>query len=310
MYPINLLKHNKTLDTQVNFLMIIDGENNWHYLAIKSIPTLLHGLASNHKGDYYCLNCFHSYRTLNALKNHDKICEDDDYCDVKMPNDDNKYLSSTSGKNCLRVLIVVYADFECLLSKMNSCENCPDKSYTEKKRKHIPCGYSITTCYSYNQTLNKSAYYRGPDCVENVSQELKKILSDNMYFEEKPMLPLTDNEKTLYINEKSCYICEKEFFTDKKSIDYKNYCKVRDHCYFTGKYRGIAHSKCNLKYKVPKDIPVSFHNGSIYDNHLIIKQISKDLNGCFTGTGENTEKYIKGYKRILVIRKKDLKHIG
>ena len=90
----------------------------------------------------------------------------------------------------------------------------------------------------------------------------------------------------------------------------KKTCKVRDHCHFTGNYRSAAHSICNLKYKVPKDIPVVFHNGSIYDNHLIIKQISKDLNGCFTGTGENTEKYIKGYKRILVIRKKDLKHIG
>ena len=53
-----------------------------------------------------------------------------------------------------------------------------------------------------------------------------------------------------------------------------------------------AHSICNLKYKVPKDPPVVFHNGSKYDNHLIIKQISKDFKGYFTCTGENTEKYI------------------
>ena len=113
-----------------------------------------------------------------------------------------------------------------------------------------------------------------------------------MYFEEKPMIPSTDNEKALYANEKQCYICEKEFCNDKNSADYKKYCKVRDHCHFTGKYRGAAHSTCNLKYKVPKDIPVVFHNGSIYDNHLIIKQISKEFNGYFTCTVGNTEKYI------------------
>ena len=126
-----------------------------------------------------------------------------------MPNDDNKYISSTLGKNSLRVPIVVYADFECLLVKIDSCEKNPNMSYTEKKDKHIPCGYSITTCYSYDKSLNKSSYYRGPDCVEKFSQDLKKILNDRMYREEKPMLPLNDNEKVLYANEKHCYICGK-----------------------------------------------------------------------------------------------------
>ena len=63
-------------------------------------------------------------------------------------------ISSTSGKNSLRVPIVIYADFECLLFKMDSCEKCPDNSYTEKRSRHIPCGYSLTTCYSYVKTLN------------------------------------------------------------------------------------------------------------------------------------------------------------
>ena len=81
-----------------------------------------------------------------------------------MPNDDNKYISSTVGKNSLRVPIVVYADFECLLVKMDLCEKNPNMSDTEKKNKHIPCGYSITTCYSYDKSLNKSSYYRGTDC--------------------------------------------------------------------------------------------------------------------------------------------------
>ena len=122
MLPSYISKHNKTGNIQANLLMITDNENNWHYLAIKSISGLLHGITSTNHGDHYCLNCFHLYRTLNALKNHEKLCENHDYCNVKMPNDDNKYISSTLLKISLRVPIVVYAEFECLLFKIESCD--------------------------------------------------------------------------------------------------------------------------------------------------------------------------------------------
>ena len=68
--------------------------------------------------------------------------------------------------------------------------------------------------------------------------------------------------------------------------------KVRDHCHYTGKYRGAAHSNCNLNYKIPKEIPVVFHNGSTYDYHFIIKQLARKFKGNFDCLGENTEKYV------------------
>ena len=68
--------------------------------------------------------------------------------------------------------------------------------------------------------------------------------------------------------------------------------KVRDHCHYTGKYRGAAHSNCNLNYKIPKEIPVVSHNGSTYDYHFIIKQLAKEFKGNFDYLRENTEKYI------------------
>ena len=83
--------------------------------------------------------------------------------------------------------------------------------------------------------------------------------------------------------ENTCYICKKDFNNDGK---------VRDHCHFTDKYRGAAHNTCNLRYKVPKNIPVIFHNGSTYDYHFIIKELACEFNGNFECLGENTEKYI------------------
>ena len=59
-----------------------------------------------------------------------------------------------------------------------------------------------------------------------------------------------------------------------------------------GKYRGAAHNICNLRYKIPKEIPVVFHNGSTHDYHFIIKELVKEFNGNFECLGENTEKYI------------------
>ena len=101
------------------------------------------------------------------------------------------------------------------------------------------------------------------------------------------MIPLTTEEKIHYNEQEICYICKKEF----NKNDEKNY-KVRYHCHYTGKYRGTVHNICNLRYKIPKEVPIVFHNGSIYDYHFIIKELVKEFDGNFECLGENTEKYI------------------
>ena len=68
--------------------------------------------------------------------------------------------------------------------------------------------------------------------------------------------------------------------------------KVRDHCHYTGKQSGAAHSICNLRYKISKEIPLVFHNGSTYDYYFIVKQLASEFKGYFHCLGENTEKYI------------------
>ena len=54
---------------------------------------------------------------------------------------------------------------------------------------------------------------------------------------------------------------------------------MRDHCYYTGKYRGATDNICSLSYKTPKEIPVVFRNGSTYDYHFIIKELAKEFGG-------------------------------
>ena len=64
---------------------------------------------------------------------------------------------------------------------------------------------------------------------------------------------------------------------ENKYLKDKKYRKVRDHCHYTGKYRGVTHSMCKLKYSVPKENSIAFHNGSSYDNHFIIKELGEEF---------------------------------
>ena len=104
---------------------MITDDTKWHYLAVKSLSALLRGITSNHNGDFYCLNCFHSYGTKEKLKKHEKVCNDHDYSYVEMPNDNNNILKYNHGEKSLKTPFMICADLECLLEKMYSCQNNP-----------------------------------------------------------------------------------------------------------------------------------------------------------------------------------------
>ena len=277
-------KNNLTCNKEVILLMITDGEK-WHYLAVKNVPGLLKGITSTHEKKFYCLNCFHSYRTKNKLESHKKICENHDYCHVEMPTKDNNIIKYNHGEKSIKIPFTIYADLEYLLEKMSTCINNPNESSTTKINKHTPSGYSIFTSCSFDESKNTLNYYRGKDCMKKFCKDLKEHATRLIIYEKKKIIPLTKEEKINYNDQQICYICKKEF-----DMSAKKHHKVRDHCHYTGKYRGAAHNICNLRYKVPKEIPVVFHNGSTYDYHFIIKELVKEFEGNFDCLGENTEK--------------------
>ena len=269
-------KYNLIRDNQIILLMISNGEN-WHYLVVKNLSGLLRGISSNHNSDYYCLNCFQSYRTENKLNVHKNICENHDYCNIEMPSSNNNIIKYNSGEKSLELPFIIYADLECLLKKIDTCQNNPELSSTTNINQHIPSRYSIYTNCSFDKSNNKLSYYRGEDCMKRFCKDLKDHATKIIDFKKKTMIPLTKEEEDNYNKENTCYICKKDFNND---------CKVRDHCHFTGKYRGAAHNTCNLRYKVPKNIPVIFHNGSTYDYHFIIKELASEFDGNFECLGE------------------------
>ena len=172
---------------------------------------------------------------------------------------------------------------------MNTSHNNPEKSSTTKINKHIPSGYSLFTHCLFDTAKSKLDYYRGKYCMKNFCLDLREHATKIINYEKKEMIPLTKTEKKKHNKQKICYICKNGFSTDDSN---KKYHKVRDHCHYTGKYRGAAHDICNLRYKISKETPVVFQNGCTYDYHFIIKNLAEEFEGQFECLGENTKKYI------------------
>ena len=208
-----------------------------------------------------------------------------------------KILKYSPGEKLLRAPFEIYLDLECLLKKEQSCQNNPEKSYTEKKARQEPSGWAMITKFSFDKTEDELDYYRGKDCIEKLCKKLKERAMKIINYIKKEMIPLTYEENKSYKEQEACHICEEKFCMDKDDENYKNKRKVKDHCHYTGKFRGAAHSKCNLNYKVPKDISIIIHNAS-YDTHIIINQLAKEFKGELDCIGENMEKYVTFSSRI------------
>ena len=113
--PEYISKYKHKSKNQVVLLMITDDGEWWHYLAVRSLSALLKRISSSNNGDFYCLNCFHSYRTLNKLKKHDRVCNNHDYFHKDKSEEGENILKYSPGDKSLKVPFIIYADSECLL---------------------------------------------------------------------------------------------------------------------------------------------------------------------------------------------------
>ena len=108
-------------------------------------------------------------------------------------------------------------------------------------------------------------------------EEIAKVVESKIV----SIVPMTEFPNR--VDATHCHICEQPFTPEKNFI-------VRDHCHFTGNFRGFAHQQCNLNYRKLFMVPIVFHNLSGYDSHFIIRDIAK--RGKVSLLPINKEKYI------------------
>ena len=126
-----------------------------------------------------------------------------------MSDDDDNILESKPRKKALKHAFVIYADLECLLLKINTCNNTPNKSYTIAKELHKTSGYFLLKSCSFDKSENKQTYYRGRDCMKRFCDDLKEHVTRIVNYEMKLMGLLTEEEKKSHENQVVSYMRER-----------------------------------------------------------------------------------------------------
>nr|XP_034192558.1 uncharacterized protein LOC117609909 [Osmia lignaria] len=249
----------------VNLLMLeMLNRNVRHFAWIKNLSRLVSNQLSAYKSKtYICDRCLHYFYAEEMLLKHTKDCMKMNDCAIILPSSEDKIIKFDNFCHRERHPFIVYADFECMLKKVNSNIN---QGHSNAYQQHE--AYSVEYYFhcSYNASVCEYRAYRGPDCAEWFVNELENLVRKiaPLFNTIVPMTNLTGDERESYMNATHCYICEKPFNIDET--------KVRDHCHFTGRYQEPAHQGCNLNYTNKRFIPIVFHNLSGYDAYFVIKE--------------------------------------
>ena len=292
IYPLRINKKENKRKHNIVLLLIKNGDNS-HYCYVKNLSALLSSQVNSHKSKFYfCLNCLNGYDDPEKLEQHKEYCNEEESIKVNMPPPDT-YIKFKKFLYSERAPFAIYADFESIVKPLDTCEPDPNKSYTLKYQKHEPVSF-VYYIKSFNESVYKSklrSYVKeneeNPDVIDvfiNWLEEDVKIISE--LGNEKMII--TAEEQEQFNQASNCWICKKKLNLDDR---------VRDHCHYTGRYRGPACNICNLKYRKPKNISVFFHNLTGYDSHLFIKKLNTTM-GTIDCIPNNQENYISFSKTI------------
>ena len=294
IYPLRRSKHAMKNKRKYNIILLLikDGDNS-HYCLVKDESALLSSQVNKRKGKlYFCLNCLNGFDTPEKLENHKKYCEEEESVKITMPPP-NTFINFKNFVHSEKAPFAIYADFESVLKPLNNCNPDPNRSYTKKYNKHEAVSF-VYYIKSFNESVYKSklrSYVRekeeDPDTTETFIKWLEEDVKIIANLGNKPM-DITPEVEEQFKQASNCWICGNLLNLEDR---------VRDHCHFTGRYRGAAHNRCNLQYSKPNNISVFFHNLTGYDSHLFIKKLNKTM-GTIDCIPNNEENYISFSKTI------------
>ena len=338
-YPIRYSKE-KYEDTLNVLLIVKEGEDNQpdqkHFVYVKDVNQFNFNFSKMKTKKYFCMHCLQCFYTEYHLENHEEDCLIINGTQkIEMPEEGSKVYFHNHQKQ-LPGPFAIYADLEAITKKIDTCSPPGGKSYTQAYQKHEPSSFGYKVVCHYDHKYTKPAViYRCENVIEKFIQHLFEEVEDCQRIIkkdfQKPLVMTLSDEENFQKAEKS-WICDRkskgekteeivkdeEYYwiggdlykpeekqkTEKERIANE---PVRDHCHITGKYRGSAHRKCNLKLQISAEkikIPVIIHNLKGYDSHLIIEKLGdiikeKDLKGeeplDIRVIATNAEKYMAIY---------------
>ena len=249
VYPLRISKHD---NEQCINLMLLEKKGNHHYCWIKNMSRLSASQYNKHKGKrFVCKYCCNSFQREVTLQKHIEYCSKEKVVKVVMPRK-GEMLSFKNNHGKMRVPFVVYADFECFTRPISTCAPSNEHSYTQQYQKHKPCSYSYyIKCFDDELFPPVLKRYTIEDGNINVAKSFVRNLEEDIVdiydqFKSKKRIKITEKEERDFQEATVCHICKSSFGKTEDEI------RVRDHCHLTGLYRGAAHNKCNIRFKLPR----------------------------------------------------------
>ena len=293
-YTIYPLRESRDCKNTID-LFYYEEDGDGHYSLIKNFSRLVRSQITKRRNEklQICKRCFTHFTKPELLEKHIKYCSNNKSSIVKMPPKGTKLYFKNYYKQ-FTFPFVAYADFECFTYSVSNCCPNPKNSYNFSYQKHEPSGFCFYVKGITGKRIKPLLYTKKCES-DNVAKifidklvETTKSIYDDFYKKPKPMIINATVQKD-FNNAVNCHICGNKLGSDR----------VRDHCHFTGAYRGAAHNHCNLMCRKPKVLPVIFHNLQGYDAHLFIRELAK-VEGKLDCIPNTEEKYITFSKHIEV----------
>ena len=226
---------------RINLMLTKQGENT-HYSLVKRLTALLYNQNRHNESKHFCERCLHGYKTKYLLERHKPECKGLLKCPTRteMPKQGENKMEFKNFYKQMKAPYVVYADFECILRKINTCEPDNKQSFIIKTEKHEPCGFSYVIARSDGQTFGPFTY-RGEDAVYEFLRHLQD--DENKMREDmaNKSLIMTNQDWQKHRNAAECHICHKSLYKDL----YLDSMEVYDPD--SGKYCGQSHRRCYHK---------------------------------------------------------------
>ena len=280
--PLRIVKEEKPFHVDLVFLTK-DSQN--HFALIKNFSRF----ASSGKGQterFFCKRCLNSFPKPESLKKHKEICGE--FAAAKVELAGGK-CSFKNWERTMHVPVVCYADFESILKPCLDASRPWLRLKGNKTHEHIPCGFCfhlVSPFLEMDPVLKRAENETNQLPQDFIRELISRVKQAHLSLPKKEMIPLNSEEWKKFRESEVCWLCKKKF--GEKTLS-----KVRDHCHYTGKFRGAAHQSCNLKFQRPKFTPVFFHNLQNYDAHLFVRALGlMDEVLSIKCIPNNDEKYI------------------
>ena len=235
---------------RINLMITKQGENT-HYSYVRRLTALPYDQNRHNESNHFCERCLHGYQRIDLLERHKPECKGllKSPTRTEMPKEEENKMAFKNHYKQMKAPYAVYADFECIVKKIHTCEPDNKRSFTVKTEKHEPCGFSYFVVRSDGQTQGP-IIYRGEDAVfvfltylQNHEREMREDMVN------KRPLVMTNEDWKKHMNATECHICNKSLVKDL----YRDSMEVYDPD--SGKYCGQSHRRCYYQAAKNRYVP-------------------------------------------------------